>query len=319
MPDPTDKPSPSAAEPFRTCSACAHRNPAGQRFCGMCGAPLQDTPVADFGQAVDAASVSTTHGSEPESSPGGNFREYAIEPAVSSAAPSGGNDALEPAWTAPERSLPSFDLAAESEPVRYRYRLYLGAALAILIAFLVFRASRGTKAISGAAGAQPAVSGTIPAAPPAATAASAQPSPTGNAESGDNPTVSPPRSENEPPATSRKNQTDSAPRAAPVVTTTAGSSAIAAESGAQDLATAQRYLNGTQGTARDSREGVYWLWRAVGKGNLAATVALSDLYLRGDGVPKSCDQARLLLDAAAKKGGAAAAARLRNLQAFGCE
>jgi len=57
----------------------------------------------------------------------------------------------------------------------------------------------------------------------------------------------------------------------------------------------------------------------VGKGNLSATVTLSDLYLRGDGVPKSCDQARLLLDAAARKGGTAAANRLRNLQAFGCE
>jgi TPR repeat protein len=57
----------------------------------------------------------------------------------------------------------------------------------------------------------------------------------------------------------------------------------------------------------------------VGKGNLAATLALSDLYLRGDGVPKSCDQARLLLDAAARKGGRSAADRLRNLRAFGCE
>jgi len=46
---------------------------------------------------------------------------------------------------------------------------------------------------------------------------------------------------------------------------------------------------------------------------------LSDLYLRGDGVPKSCDQARLLLDAVARKGKASAAERLRNLQAFGCQ
>jgi TPR repeat protein len=48
-------------------------------------------------------------------------------------------------------------------------------------------------------------------------------------------------------------------------------------------------------------------------------IALSDLYLRGDGVPKSCDQARLLLDAAARKSEPAAAERLRHLQAFGCE
>ena len=100
----------------------------------------------------------------------------------------------------------------------------------------------------------------------------------------------------------------------------ASSSVIAGErGGAEEVATAERYLNGTQGTPRDSGEAAQWLWRAVGKRNLAATTALSDLYLRGDGVPKSCDQARLLLDAAARKGGRAAADRLRNLRAFGCE
>jgi TPR repeat protein len=85
------------------------------------------------------------------------------------------------------------------------------------------------------------------------------------------------------------------------------------------MATAAKYLSGTQGIPRDSREAASWLWKAVGKGNPAATMALSDLYLRGDGVPKSCDQARLLLDAAARKGQHAAAERIRNLQAFGCQ
>jgi TPR repeat protein len=100
----------------------------------------------------------------------------------------------------------------------------------------------------------------------------------------------------------------------------ASSTAVAVEpSVAEDLATAQKYLNGNSSMTRDSREAAQWLWKAVGKGNLAATMALSDLYLRGDGVPKSCDQARLLLDAAARKGVKAAADQLRNLQAFGCE
>ena len=58
--------------------------------------------------------------------------------------------------------------------------------------------------------------------------------------------------------------------------------------------------------------------KAVAKQNLTATLLLSDLYLRGDGVTKSCDQAHLLLDAAARKGASAAGERLRNLQAFGC-
>ena len=82
---------------------------------------------------------------------------------------------------------------------------------------------------------------------------------------------------------------------------------------------AEKYLNGAPGTPRDSAEAAQWLWKAVGKRNLEATLALSDLYVRGDGVPKSCDQARLLLDAAARKGAKAAAQRLRNLPASGCQ
>jgi TPR repeat protein len=103
-------------------------------------------------------------------------------------------------------------------------------------------------------------------------------------------------------------------RNAPV---SANSSAVD-QSGALELATAQNYLTGSPGT-RNSAEAVQWLWKAVGKRNLEATLTLSDLYLRGDGVPKSCDQARLLLDAAARKGAKAAAERLRNLQASGCQ
>jgi TPR repeat protein len=82
---------------------------------------------------------------------------------------------------------------------------------------------------------------------------------------------------------------------------------------------AQKFLKGGAGTTRDSKEAATWLWKAVSKQNLAAAILLSDLYLRGDGVPKSCDQARLLLIAAARKGEAAAAERLRNLQSFGCQ
>jgi len=46
---------------------------------------------------------------------------------------------------------------------------------------------------------------------------------------------------------------------------------------------------------------------------------LADLYERGDGIPKRCDQAEVLLVAAAKKGSTAAANRLRELQASGCK
>jgi TPR repeat protein len=89
--------------------------------------------------------------------------------------------------------------------------------------------------------------------------------------------------------------------------------------GAEELAIAQRYLSGTDGQARNSAEGAKWLWKAIAKHNADATLLLSDLYLKGDGVPKNCDQARVLLDAAAVRGMKGAGDRLRHLQAFGCQ
>jgi TPR repeat protein len=82
---------------------------------------------------------------------------------------------------------------------------------------------------------------------------------------------------------------------------------------------AQRYLTATSGRARDSAEGAKWLWKSIAKHNTEATLLLADLYLKGDGVSKNCDQARVLLDSAARKGSSAAGERLRNLQAFGCQ
>jgi hypothetical protein len=88
--------------------------------------------------------------------------------------------------------------------------------------------------------------------------------------------------------------------------------------GAQELAMAQRYLNRAGGQERNSSEAAKWLWKAIAKHNADASLLLSDLYLKGDGVEKNCDQARVLLDAAAGRGIKGAGDRLRHLQAFGC-
>jgi TPR repeat protein len=61
-----------------------------------------------------------------------------------------------------------------------------------------------------------------------------------------------------------------------------------------------------------------WLWRAVSKHNLPAVLLLADLYARGEGVPRSCDQARVLLTAALKRGSVEATQRLQELQRSGC-
>jgi TPR repeat protein len=81
---------------------------------------------------------------------------------------------------------------------------------------------------------------------------------------------------------------------------------------------AQRYLNGSAGQGRDSSEAARWLWKSIAKHNGQATLLLADLYLRGDGVSKNCDQGRVLLDSAARRGIAGAGEQLRNLPAFGC-
>ena len=52
---------------------------------------------------------------------------------------------------------------------------------------------------------------------------------------------------------------------------------------------------------------------------LTATLLLADLYMRGNGVSKNCDQARLLLVAAAKKGDSAAGDKLRQFESSGCQ
>jgi hypothetical protein len=87
--------------------------------------------------------------------------------------------------------------------------------------------------------------------------------------------------------------------------------------GEGDLRLAQRYLGGSMG-ARDSSEAAKLLWKAVRQQNTTAAVLLSDLYMRGDGVPRSCDQARLLLLAATKRGAPQAAEQLRSLGSHGC-
>jgi hypothetical protein len=368
-------------EPALMCDVCAYQNAAGQLFCGMCGSRLEVKPEPAIPQVLPVAPISNTRWSEAESAPVGNFDEekeaelsttakgvqhydmgpvatepvaaepvateaVAAEPAASEPA------AVESVWTLPHRSLPSFAMAPEPESAPYRYRIYIGAAVAIFLMLLLYMGWRGTQAMSGAAGTHSTEARTIPPAPPAevsptpaeqaaasapapasspsiAPAPSAQPGASARASSEDAPPhpsttatlpkATPPaskaRSEKPPARTARRTQPAATRRQAPATMAASSSPMVADSNGAEELASAEKYLNGSP---RNSREAAQWLWKAVGKGNVAATISLSDLYLRGDGVTKSCDQARLLLDAAARKGGRAAGERLRNLQAFGC-
>ena len=69
--------------------------------------------------------------------------------------------------------------------------------------------------------------------------------------------------------------------------------------------------------ASDSAAAAAWLWKATAKGNPDAPVRLADRYIKGDGVPRSCEQALVLLKTAATKENAAARNRLAALYTSG--
>lgn len=60
------------------------------------------------------------------------------------------------------------------------------------------------------------------------------------------------------------------------------------------------------------------LWVLVQAGNSNAAAALAELYIKGDGVPQNCTQARLLLLVASEKRNAVAIKRLAELDKTGC-
>jgi hypothetical protein len=69
--------------------------------------------------------------------------------------------------------------------------------------------------------------------------------------------------------------------------------------------------------ASDAAAASAWLWKAVAKGNPEAPIRLANMYIKGDGVTKSCEQALVLLKSAAAKENAAARSRLGSLYATG--
>jgi hypothetical protein len=220
-----------------------------------------------------------------------------------------------------EDDLPQF--ARQAEPVPLRYRIYLGLVIAFVLGALIYMERPG----DGFSGSQqsPAAKA-IPAQPaPATQAAQPQsPPPLEKVEKSETP-PQPSPAKTKPQAALPPKQvasTSPAPRSKPqppaVAAGMTAQTATTGQTGAGELAEAQKYISGSYGTSRDAGEAAQWLWKAVAKGNGPAALMLSDLYLHGDGIAQNCDQAQLLLDVAAKKGVKGAAERLRNMQAFGC-
>jgi len=307
------------------CEACGRDNPLSHQFCGMCGAQLK------------SGGSDMQRNEEPP--PEENLRSQ-YEPPYNYAPDN--KNSLSLFQSVDSRSYDdSSHWEYEPEPSR-PYRIYIGLALAVVILALGYIAWRGAQASQTSQGPPPAPPAASqdaePAAAPPKTAAEqpqtspAAPNPTADASKAQSPKEASPQKNAEGPAAPGSAQAAPAEnnvearRSTPAGRTTEGDTqnertpaTASPADGSEELAVAQRYLSGGGGQRRDGAEAAKWLWKSIAKHNGEATLLLADLYLKGDGVSKNCDQARVLLDSAARKGMTGAGERLRNLQAFGCQ
>jgi PilZ domain len=109
------------------------------------------------------------------------------------------------------------------------------------------------------------------------------------------------------------------PTPAPEVAPLSGPASPAAsdttqETGSMEYSKAQQLLR-----IGDTSEAVRLLWISVEKGNAGAELTLAELYWHGRGVARNCDQTRILLSAAARKGNTDAQRLLHLFEREGCE
>jgi hypothetical protein len=278
------------------CPACQQPNEATQKYCGVCGTSLRSSGGANSSRERLAADSADTNPSSREPVP----RETDLQ------------------WMR-ERAAETYYYEADiSNPNRWKY-VGVGLVLVIVLAGLVYlersprsRSAPPTKqAMTSPSSSQQTdqAENTGPSRPPAPDPAQSE----GKSPAAEKTATSPPASS---PAPNNPDTAAEAGRNTPAVESASLRSSGAKsspESGGFELLEAQRLLG-----SQDSSEAVKWLWKAVGKQNTAAEIALADLYTRGDGVSKNCEQARLLLVTAAKKGASDAAQKLRSLESNGC-
>ncbi len=294
-----------------SCPSCGRENPASHRFCGMCGTTLPGEAQTAGDREEDSGERHEQPAVEPETLPKEYDARREPEPFAHSI--------TNPNELSLFRSFRPKDSNGEywEEEAHSPYRIYFAVLIALMIAGLAYMAWRTSKAGPQNAHEAPPVPTTEEK-----TAAPADQTPSKTTESSASKTAESASrstaSTSAPPAYSNQVKSEAANRAQPPAKSEA--SATEAErtqtppdNGGVELAQARHSL-----AARDGAEAERWLWKSVAKHNGEATVMLADLYLKGDGVSKNCDQARVLLDSAARKGVEGAGERLRNLQAFGC-
>lgn len=269
------------------CSACQHQNPPGHKFCSRCGLPLDPTQpdLADHRGATE----------------------------VGEAAPPGSENDVQ--WLR-ERAFSGLD--GSDGPQRRAWKYLLGAVVLVLAGFAYLQWAPRPRAGVASSSAAPQVSAPVASLPQDSAPAESNPPEAISAE------PKTPETQNTGATAAHDHAAvpdgvQPASQKSPLLGAPPSRPALAAdESGASDLRLAQRYLGGSMGV-RDSSEAAKLLWKSVRKQNATAALLLSGLYLHGDGVPRSCDQARLLLIAAARRGAPQAAQQLRDLESQGCQ
>jgi TPR repeat protein len=298
------------------CKSCGHDNVLSERFCGMCGAEVGALEPSTYSQfdRISPQDWETERSAGPldQEAEGSWDSESDSVPAYEESAPSANELSL---FQAISRGSSHDDPVWEydSSPTS-PYRFYIGSVLAIMLLGLGFWAWRGMQGDSPSH----QVSGPPPPMAKDADTPPAQP-PTAKAErASENAAQAPPSR-----AVASKPETEivgnSRPQPTPAAEREHIPAAADAGRGEKELSMAKKYLSGADGKQRDTAEASKWLWMSVAKHNDKATLLLADLYLKGDGVSKNCEQARVLLDSAARKGTSGAGERLRNLPAFGCQ
>jgi uncharacterized OB-fold protein len=302
------------------CSECGHSYANGQRFCGMCGALLTPEQLSGEDHRLEATVVAGI--SRAPELRFGYIPDTGPIVAASASLRSAGDGGAEIRWLR-EKNLAAENAASWSR----RAPRYAPAILAVLaIGILIYAQSRPAGPVRPAAPttaapvAQKAASDPAQETWSAPTPAPAPMNPAGGARSIASSPVSAPSVGNQAAPDENRAPPSPAPNRGSqptVVPTSQPLDASSTSNGSLELTQAEDFLNGRK-VPRDSAVAAKFLWKAVSKENTSAILLLSDMYLIGDGVPKSCDQARLLLNAAARKNIPQAAQKLRNLRTSGC-
>jgi hypothetical protein len=325
---PEGKAAPSG--PKSVCPVCNGENRLDQKFCGFCGTTLHAGNGSSKTFATDYAKAAAPLEPEPELPPVAHPVESLSFLGLSSAGSDNELDSL--------RERP-FD-KSYYEPESSHRGLYLAAALVILIGGITYLTwpmllthmpltwqqalTRPPARVTAATNTPPSSSSpsfsdaqaapTTPSGAPTSEPATAAPEPS----TGENAkAAAQPKTQAAVVAKNGviRNSEPSPPPARSVTLASESQSSRAATStadGNQELSQAEKYLKSGHSQA-DSSQAARWLWKSVGKQNSHAAVMLADLYVRGDGVSRNCDEARILLGAAAKKGMSEAAQKLSSL------